>query len=320
MNEVHNTLVVEGVAKASWSELIRPLWNVSSPAWFVAAAWLATWWALNRNAERGAAASGATAERHAGRRAACALAAAAAFVLSFVSPLGALASGALFSAHMVQHLSMLLVVPLLALAALPRERAGGRFARSPWRGIGAILGIAPLGWALGLGAMWVWHEPTACSAATRSAALGAVRDATFLLAGTAFWWPIAGPVARDRLEPPLALAYLFSACLGCTVLGILITFTPLAVGPVFADNASGALAELPLVARLRGLGFTPRADQQLGGLLMWVPPCVLYAAMSMRLMARWYGEHRRSPEGAAGLPAAGASAMVVATTATETTP
>src|ERR1700678_1626794 len=86
--------------------------------------------------------------------------AATAFLLALASPLAALASRYLFSAHMAQHLLLLLIVPLCAMLAWPAsspsgvaERSRGTMAQPRSRSDGAI----PIGWAAGVGAMWFWH-------------------------------------------------------------------------------------------------------------------------------------------------------------------
>jgi len=117
-------------------------------------------------------------------------------LVALVSPLDALASGVLFSAHMTQHLLLLLIAPALALLALPEERdvrvkkRGGDvgFRR---RGIRRIL--PALGWTAGIGAMWFWHVPVFCDAAALSPSVRAVQTLTLLGAGLLFWSPILLP-------------------------------------------------------------------------------------------------------------------------------
>jgi len=134
--------------------------------------------------------------------------------------------------------------------------------------------------------MWVWHVPVFCSASTENAALGAFRDTTFVLAGLTFWWPIYAPVERFRLPPLPGIVYLFSACLGCTLLGVYITFTTISVCPAFAQPVDHG----GVLATLYRAGYSPGADQHLGGLLMWVPPCTLYVCAIISMLRRWYFE------------------------------
>jgi len=105
--------------------------------------------------------------------------------------------------------------------------------------------------------------------------------------GFAFWWPMMGPRNGHRLPPLTGIVYLFSACLGCTILGIILTFTPVEVCSVYLHPVD-RLGILPLVQEQWGL--TPAKDQQVGGLLMWVPACMIYFCAILGLLARWYNE------------------------------
>ncbi|MFA8020783.1 cytochrome c oxidase assembly protein [Bremerella cremea] len=211
---------------------------------------------------------------------------AACFVLlmAFVSPIGVLARGYLFSAHMIQHLLLLLIIPLCLMLSLP-QGAFASIAESPrMMSLRKWFAHPMLGWVLGLGAMWFWHVPSLCSAATQSDLLGVIRSATFLLAGLAFWWPIYAPLEKYRLDPLTSVVYLFSACLGCTLLGIYITFTTVSVCPAFANPVD----RIGILTAIYQAGLSPSVDQQLGGLLMWVPPCSLYVCAIVSVLCRWY--------------------------------
>ncbi|MCP4079838.1 MAG: cytochrome c oxidase assembly protein [Planctomycetaceae bacterium] len=202
--------------------------------------------------------------------------------VAFVSPIGYLANGYVFSAHMIQHLLMLLIVPLCLILALPKQRVASWFSDTPKPQLAKALVM--IGWIGGVGAMWFWHVPNLCSVSTQNASIGLLRDSSFMLAGLVFWWPIFGPLESTRLSPPSGIVYLFSACLGCTLLGIYITFTNSIVCPVFAQSVDS----LGIMASLQAAGFTPMVDQNLGGLLMWVPPCTLYVGAIISLLCRWY--------------------------------
>ncbi len=101
-----------------------------------------------------------------------------------------------------------------------------------------------------------------------------------------FWWPVFAPVESTRLSPLISTMYLATACLGCTILGMLITFAGAGLYAAYV-NPVDTIGILPL---LRGeLCLTPGVDQQIGGLTMWVPGCLIYLAASMVTLARWYG-------------------------------
>ncbi len=81
------------------------------------------------------------------------------------------------------------------------------------------------------------------------------------------------------------MAYLISACLACTILGIFITFSPVSVCPIYLHPAD----RLGVMNLLRqDWGLTPLVDQQIGGLMMWVPACMVYLSGVLGLLIRWY--------------------------------
>lgn len=216
------------------------------------------------------------ASRPDGRRALAFGAAALAFMLALCSPIATLADGYLFSAHMLQHLLLVLAVPPLVLLALP-PRIGARRRRLP----------ALAAWGLGVGAMWLWHAPALCNAAATSGLVHRVQEASLLAMGAGFWWPILAPDAARRLSPLSSVVYLFSGCIACTVLGIAVALSPVQVCSVYA-HPSDPLGILPV---LRGdLGLSVERDQQLGGLLMWVPACVVYLVAILASLRRFYRE------------------------------
>jgi putative membrane protein len=220
------------------------------------------------------------------------------FYLTLASPMDVLADGYLFSAHMLQHLLLLLVVPPLILLGLPSTPVPDQFRNGRWQWLNWILRRPLANWFLGVGGMWLWHAPALCNAAVTNEWVHRLQYASFLLMGLAFWWPIIGPWRAQRLSPLVGIIYLSSACLGCTILGIIITFAPVEVCSIYLHPVD-RLGLLPLIQNQWGL--TPGKDQQLGGLLMWVPACLIYFCGILGLFARWHGEIR--PEaGVAGSP------------------
>ncbi|MGH7995192.1 MAG: cytochrome c oxidase assembly protein, partial [Opitutaceae bacterium] len=115
---------------------------------------------------------------------------------------------------------------------------------------------------------------------------------SLLAFGAAFWWPIAAPQSRDRLNPLGGIVYLFTACLACTALGIIITLTPIEVCPIFR-SPKDPLGILSLIRN--GWGMSADRDRQLGGLLMWIPMCMVYMSAIFVELARWYGESGDEP-------------------------
>jgi putative membrane protein len=199
------------------------------------------------------------------------------FLLALVSPLNALANGYVFSAHMVQHILLVLIVPALLLLSLPRPFS----LSSPLTHL-----IHPvIGWTAGVGAMWLWHAPALCNAAATSRAVSAIQTTSLLIMGSLFWWQVLAPCEEQRLSPPAGIVYLFTACTACSVLGIILTFAPVSICPVYQQPVD----RLGILSTIRGdWGLTSDRDQQIGGLLMWVPMCAIYAAAILAQMARWH--------------------------------
>lgn len=172
-------------------------------------------------------------------------------VLAFVSPLCAL-TAALFGARVLHHLLLVLVAaPLLALA-FPARRAHGLAAS------GAAFVIV----------MWAWHWPPAYLAAYDSALVYWTMQLSLLGTATLFW-RAATAVEADTL-PTLVSLGAVSGAMG--LLGALLTFAP---RPLY----------LPHLFTTGSYGLTPLQDQQLGGLLMWVPGMLPFAIAGI-LLAR----------------------------------
>jgi putative membrane protein len=207
------------------------------------------------------------------------------FFIALMSPLSALADGYLFSAHMVQHILLVLIVPALLLLSLPHSL-------SLLRSLAAF--THPLiGWIAGVGAMWLWHAPALCNAATTVEAVSVIQTISLLLMGSVFWWQVLAPREADRLSPLAGIVYLFTACAACSVLGIILTFAPVSICPAYQQPVD----RLGILDTIRGQwGLTSERDQQVGGLLMWVPMCLIYATAILAQLARWHSDPATHPE------------------------
>jgi putative membrane protein len=222
-------------------------------------------------------------------------------VLALVSPLDALGAR-LFSAHMLQHeLLMLVAAPLLVLgqplaawtwALSPAQRqVVGRWTRVHWWAATWALLTDPLAaWALHALALWLWHLPSWFEAALHNEGWHALQHASFLVTALLFWWAVAGGDARARTGG-FAMLYLFTTMLHTGALGALLTMAPTPWYPTYAAS-TGAL------------GLDPLEDQQLGGLVMWVPGSVAYLIAGLVVMARLLARPAITPTTAArpGLP------------------
>jgi putative membrane protein len=214
-------------------------------------------------------------------------------VAALMSPLDALAD-ALFSVHMVQHLSLILVAsPLLVLGtpevtllwALP----------SGWRatvgGFERRLGLAIVGGergsgrgpviviVLATGVLWAWHAPALYDLAIRNDGVHTAEHVGFLVTAILFWASVLRS-RREQLGNGLRILYVAATALQCSLLGALITF---AARPLYASH---------LVAAPEW-GISALEDQQIAGLVMWVPPGFLYLGVIIYLFVTWFEALRR---------------------------
>ena len=205
--------------------------------------------------------------------------------LSLISPVDPLGDQYLFSAHMLQHLLLILIVPPLLILGLPPERVLRWRQHPPVRRTEAVLARPVVAWTSNMLMMTVWHIPALYNAANAITAVHVFEHLTFLVTGCMFWWPIFSPVVEDRLQPAPAMLYLFGAAAVSTVLGILITFLPVGLYRPYAHPAD-ELGALHLVRATWGISAAE--DEKLAGLLMWVPGCTLYFLAMLLELGRWY--------------------------------
>jgi cytochrome c oxidase assembly factor CtaG len=228
-----------------------------------------------------------------GREAACFAAGWLTLVLAVVSPLhpwGEL----LFSAHMAQHEILILVAaPLLVLGrplaaflwALPspaRERVGEWTASRPVSAIWTTI-TGPLAVFVIHGvALWLWHAPVLFETALRSDAVHLAQHASFFGTAALFWWALIHG-RYGRMGHGVAVFYVFATALHSSILGALLTFAPRLWYSLYAE-------------RTAVWGLSPLEDQQLAGLIMWVPSGALFVALGLGLFAAWLGEAERRAE------------------------
>jgi putative membrane protein len=196
-------------------------------------------------------------------------------------------SGELQSAHMIQHmLIMMVAAPLFILGApalvmlwaLPRRsrhevgRWLGRLGswRPPWYLLWQPVLLCVL-FAL---ALWVWHLPALYEAALRSRPVHEVQHVSFFVVSALFWRVLLDPLSRLRMNVGAGVLYLFLTSLHATFLGVFMALSPRVW---YGDY----------VPRTSVWKLTPLEDQQLAGLIMWMPACMLYALVAAVMFAVW---------------------------------
>jgi cytochrome c oxidase assembly factor CtaG len=219
------------------------------------------------------------------REAACFWAGWVLLAVALVSPLHPLGE-ALLSAHMSQHeLLMVVAAPLLVLGrpfvvslwGLPSgwRPAVGRWTghfRSLWRGVSRIESA----WLLHAIAVVGWHVPALYQRTVDSDLVHTLQHSSFLLTALLFWWSVL-PAASLRNRHGGAILSLFSTMVYTGGLGALLTLGRTLWYPAYGEAA-------PL------WGLTPLEDQQLAGLIMWVPGGIAYLLAALWLVVAWLQE------------------------------
>jgi cytochrome c oxidase assembly factor CtaG len=197
----------------------------------------------------------------------------------------------LFVAHMNEHeILMALAAPLLVVSRplgimlwmLPcgARRAAGSGLRHPALVATWTFATLPLVATVLHGlAIWVWHVPVVYEAALASVTVHRLEHVSFLLTAVLFWWALVWP-ARGVRDYGTAVAALFATALHTGFLGILIALSPTLLYPL---QSAGAAA----------YGIAPMDDQQLAGLVMWIPAGLVYTAAALVFAALWITGARR---------------------------
>jgi putative membrane protein len=216
----------------------------------------------------------------------------AALVVALASPLDAMAE-ALLSAHMGQHFMLLMVAgPLLVLAApevamplaVPRgvRRRVRRLGHRPaLRAAGRTLTHPVAAWTVALVVLWTWHAPALYQAALRNDLVHGLEHVTFVGSAMLFWWPVLHPGRGLRRLPRGAdIVYVVTGGLQGAALGALFTFAASPLYPLYRGPATA-------------WGLTPLQDQQLAGVIMWIPSGLVYLVAAGGLFVHWLREMER---------------------------
>jgi cytochrome c oxidase assembly factor CtaG len=200
-------------------------------------------------------------------------------------------SDILFSAHMAQHeLLMLAGAPLMVLgrpfivtlwALPPRMRTAlgsgmkTRWLAAAWERLTGPLTVLLVHAAV----IWAWHIPFLFEAALHDDSIHAVQHLGFFLTAALFWWALIHG-RYGRIGYGIGVLYVFATAMHTQLLGALLTFAPRTWYPTHALRTAAAHVD-------------PVHDQQLAGIVMWIPFGVVFLLVGLALFAAWLGEAER---------------------------
>jgi putative membrane protein len=181
----------------------------------------------------------------------------------------------LFSAHMVQHLTLTLVAPPLLIMGTP-----GWMLRPAlrWPGVepaARFVTKAPAAFVIFNVVLITWHLPPMYEFALEHHAVHIVQHLCFMIAATIMWWPVLSPMPElPRLSYPLQMLYLFLMTIPMSLTAVCIGYADHALYPFYA-------------AAPRLWGITPMQDQLIGALIMWIPGGLFFFAVISVIFFRW---------------------------------
>ena len=210
----------------------------------------------------------------------------AVILLSLNGPLHDLSDYYLFSAHMVQHLLLTLVVPPLLLAGTPgwmlrpalRYRPVGTAAR--W------LTRVTTSYLLFNSVLAAWHLPVLYNTAMAHHPVHIAQHLMFMVAAVLMWWPLMSPLPElPRLAYPAQMLYSFLMMIPMSIVAIYITMSDTTLYPAYS-------------AAPRIWGISPIQDQLIGGLIMWIPGSLFFLGVMSVVFFKWVGRGTDDTAGA----------------------
>jgi putative membrane protein len=205
---------------------------------------------------------------------------------SLNGPLHDLSDTYLFSAHMVQHLLLSLAVPPLLLVGTPgwllrpliEKRIIGAIVRAITRPIRCFIIFNVV--------ITLWHLPPIYNTAMAYHPVHIVQHLTLMAASVLMWWPFLSPLPElPRLAYPGQMLYCFLMVIPMSIVAIYIAMADHVLYPAYAIAP-------------RVWDITPLSDQQIGGLIMWVPGGLLFYVVMTFVFFKWAGRDTDTTAGA----------------------
>ena len=195
--------------------------------------------------------------------------------LTLNGPLHDLSDYYLFSAHMVQHLILALVVPPLLIFGTPGWMLRPAL-RTQWvRALASRVTGGRAAFVIFNVTVIVWHLPPLYNTAMAYHPVHIVQHLMFLVTATIMWWPLMSPLPElPRLPYPGQLLYCFLMTIPMSIVAVSVTMADHVLYPAYSSAP-------------RVWGLTPLNDQQLGGLIMWVPGGLFFLLVASVVFFKW---------------------------------
>jgi putative membrane protein len=207
-----------------------------------------------------------------------------ALLIALGPPLDDWADNYLLSAHMLQHLILMIVVVPLWLIGTPSWLLRPLTTRPLINAIGAAVTRPVPAFVISSAVVVFWHFPTTYDAALASEPVHILQHLCFLAAAIFLWWPVLSPLPEwPRIAPLLQCLYLFLQTIPSGVVGSFITLA----SPGFYEGYDNAPR----------LWLNPGTDQQLAGVTMWVIENAIFLLVITIVFFSWAGREEREARG-----------------------
>ena len=174
------------------------------------------------------------------------------------------------------------LIILTLLLAIPQHwsRSLAQLSNSPsWQRTWHFICNPFVAWLIHAIVLWAWHIPKLFDATLHDEWIHFAQHACFIITAIVFWWAVM-TTRSATMSYGVALLYMFTTALHTQLLGVLMTFSKTVWYPTYTRTT-------------QTWGLTPLEDQQLGGLIMWIPAGVVYIIAALALVAGWMREAER---------------------------
>lgn len=203
---------------------------------------------------------------------------------SLNGPIHDLSDSYLFSAHMVQHLLLTMVVTPLLIVGTPAALLRPTLAYPVIHRIAKRITTGGAAFVLFNVVLIAWHLPPLYNLAMANHDVHIVQHLTFLVTSVLMWWPLLSRMPElPALSRPLQILYVCLLMIPMSVVGMIITYADSVLYPAYE-----------VAPRMWGL--SPMEDQLIGGLIMWIPGSFIYIALLTVVFFRWAKEAEEEEE------------------------